>query len=320
VTTSPELASRVREPDRGLRSAGPLHVLPNLVLGGVQKSGTTMLHHLLGSHPGIFFPASPQEIHFFDLDENYRRGLGWYAGLFRGWRGEPVVGQTSPLYLYEPRAAVRMRAARLDARFVFILRNPVDRAYSHYWHEVKYGWETLAFADAIEREPARLEQGAEARRHYSYLDRGRYHAQLERFFRHFPRERTLVVLHDDLQRSPDDVARRCAAFLGLPTEGWSPTQNRSIPRNAARRPRVPALQRMTRRFRRSAGPLARLVDRVNLRDVRYPPMDPVLRSELIRLFEPERRALEALLGIDLSEWRGEPVERTDVARAGDGQR
>jgi hypothetical protein len=280
-----------------------VHVLPNLILGGAQKSGTTTLHHLLASHPQIFFPRQPQEIHFFDLEENYRKGLGWYARLFAGWRGEPVVAQTSPLYLYERTAAPRIRAARIDARFVFLLRNPVDRAWSHYWHEVRYGWERLTFREALAREPERLRSGPEARRHYSYWDRGRYAGQLLHFRRFFPAERMLVVLHDELEADPEAVARRCAAFAGLPGEAWPELRQQKPQRNAAQRPRLPALQRLTRPLRRSLPIVAGLVDRVNLRETRYPPLDPGLRAELTERLEPELRALADLTGRDLRAWR-----------------
>ena len=92
--------------------------LPNAIIGGAQKSGTTTLHRLLETHPQTFTPSRTQEIHYFDLEENYSRGLDWYASFFSGWRGEPVVFQTSPLYLYQ---LVSHRLLRYASPFLHLI-------------------------------------------------------------------------------------------------------------------------------------------------------------------------------------------------------
>ena len=84
-------------------------IIPNLFIGGAQKSGTTSLHYLLKTHPDIFIPETPQEIHFFDIDQNYTRGLDWYARFFSLWQNEPIIAQTSPLYLFEPTVPIRIK-------------------------------------------------------------------------------------------------------------------------------------------------------------------------------------------------------------------
>ena len=285
-------------------------VLPNAFVGGAQKSGTTTLHRLLETHPQIFFPKRPQEIHFFDLESAYRRGLGWYQGLFADWRGERVIAQTSPLYLYHPRVAERIAAVAPGARFLFLLRNPVDRAYSHYWHERRYGWESLPFEQALAAEPERLRGGEEARRHYSYLDRGRYAHQLARYLDRFPREQILVLLYDQLTADLAGLGARAAAFLGVdPASLVLPPSGEARRHNPAHLPRWPALQRATRGLREPLPRLAWLVDRLNLVEARYPPMKPETRERLAADFASEAEALKRLVGLETGHWFGPRLER-----------
>jgi hypothetical protein len=277
--------------------------LPNLVIAGAQKSGTTSLHHLLAAHPDVFFPVEPQEIHFFDVEENFARGVEWYAGLFRAWRGERWVGQTSPLYMFEARVPERMAAVIPEARVLFILRDPVKRAYSHYWHEVRYGFEDRPFEEALALEAERLRRGFEARRHYSYVARGRYAEQIERFRACFPSERLLVLLNEELQSDPKATLRRCAGFLGLDPRGFE-ASGVSSHHNAAQLPRWPALQRGVRHLRDPLPWLGAVVDHVNLREGRYPPMSEAAAQRLRAELGQEAAKLRALTGVDAAGWWG----------------
>ncbi|HUE84637.1 MAG TPA: sulfotransferase [Vicinamibacterales bacterium] len=127
--------------------------LPTFLIGGAQKSGTTTLHHYLSAHPDIFIPRRPQELHFFDFDPNYVRGVHWYASHFTSATpAHRAIGQTSPLYLYAPDAPERIAALLPDVKLIFIRRNPVDRAFSHYWHAIKKGRKTLDFETALAME------------------------------------------------------------------------------------------------------------------------------------------------------------------------
>jgi hypothetical protein len=280
-------------------------VLPNFFIAGAQKSGTTTLHYRLKEHPQVFIPDRPQEIHFFDDARNFARGLTWFESLFDSWKGQPAVGQTSPLYVYDPLVPERIQAVIPDARFLFVLRNPVDRACSHYWHSVKKGYESLELGPALAAEDERIRRGGTLRRDHSYVDRGRYAPQLRRFFDRFGREHVHVLLYDQLARDPDCLEQSCARFLGIDPAAFPPRGSVSV-RNASRLPRLRWLQRATAPWRRSAPRIATLVDRVNLRTAPYPPPDPELRAHLAAVFEPEIRQLEKLLGLDLSEWKVTP--------------
>lgn len=275
-------------------------MLPTFVIGGAQKAGTTSLHWRLKSHPEVFIPDKPQEIHYFDDERNYARGVDWYERLFAGWSGQECVGQTSPRYLYDPACAARIHDLLPDVRLIFLLRNPIDRAYSHYWHSLKLGFETLPFEQALEREPERLAQGGLSLRDHSYLDRGRYAEQLSRYFALFPRERVLVLTEGGGETRDD----ACARFLSIdparfPARSSSPKQS-----NASRLPRLPFVQRWTRHFRDALPRVVAGIDRLNLRTAAYPPMAEATRQRLRERLEPEIEALERLLGRDLPAWRG----------------
>jgi hypothetical protein len=276
--------------------------LPNLVIAGAQKSGTTSLHHLLAGHPDVFFPEEPQEIQYFAVEEDFARGLDWYAGLFARWAGERWIGQTSPLYMFQPLVPERMAAVLPDARVVFILRDPVKRAYSHYWHEVRYGFEDHSFEEALELEPERLRGGFLARRHFSYAARGRYAEQLARFAACFPRPSLLVLLHEELQADPKVVLERCAAFLGVDPDGFGAPDGRAAHRNAAQLPRLPSAQRWVRPLRGRYPLLGSLVDHLNLREGRYPPMAPATAERLRARFADEPARLRELAGVDVAPW------------------
>ncbi|HET7380309.1 MAG TPA: sulfotransferase [Gaiellales bacterium] len=202
-----------------------------LVLGG-QRCGTTFLYECLRSQPGVM-GAREKEVHFFDLQ--YHRGFGWYRSHFptaaavraRSASGVSVaVGEASPYYLFHPGVPGRVAACLPDARFIVLVRNPADRAYSHYRHERRLGHEPLEFEQALEAEEHRL-AGEEERllrdpryasfphRHHSYFARGCYAAQLRRWLDVFPRERFLVLASETLFADPGTAVRRALDFLGL---------------------------------------------------------------------------------------------------------
>ncbi len=298
--------------------------LPDAFVAGAQKSGTTSLHRGLETHPQIFFPSGRQEIHFFDIEAAYARGLDAYAELFAAHDDRPVVAQTSPLYLYEPVVAERISGAVPEAKLLFILRNPVDRAYSHYWHEVRYGYEKLPFADALAAEPERLKGGFEARRHYSYLDRGRYAVQLQRFLDLFSADQIMVCLQDELAEDPPELLRRCAGFFGADPRypGWLPVGRQGEEagperrHNRARIPRIPWLQRLTRGLRKRSQAAAALVDAINLRAIRYPPMEAELRRRLEGELAGEIEQLESLTGLNVTvRWEAGTRQRVEDSAA-----
>ena len=228
----PPLLDAVKAPLRRLRSdfrtlTGPLRGLPSVLVIGAQRSGTTSLFNYLIRHPDVL-PPLVKEVHFFDL--HYARGVRWYRGRFpyaRRLRNGAITLDASPYYLLHPLAPQRAAGLLPDAKIVAVLRNPVERAFSHYQHEVRDGRETLPFPEAVEQEPARL-AGEEERlrsdpayysynlQRYSYTRRGLYLEQLRRWEASFGRDRLLVLQSEAMFRDPAAAVQRVQAFLGLP--------------------------------------------------------------------------------------------------------
>ena len=203
---------------------GQSRALPDAVILGAMKSGTSSLHHYLVQQPGVIEPLR-KEVHYFDV--NVERGERWYRAHF-GREGEPGLNlDSSPYYLFHPAVPRRLHELLPDAKLIVLLRDPVRRAYSHYWHERDKGRERLSFEDAIAAEAdrlgnseQRLADGTLARsrehQHFSYLARGRYAEQLDRWLAVFPHEQLLVLKFEDLAREPLEALNRTLNFLGLP--------------------------------------------------------------------------------------------------------
>lgn len=258
------------------RGLAPLRLRPTFLVIGAQKSGTTSLYRYLDDHPAVVC-ASQKEVHYFDLYPE--RSTSWYlthyplrtrALAIRRRHGVwPPVGELTPEYLFNPRVPERVQAFDPSLRLIAVLRDPVDRAYSQYQMQVrKYGEtrpfeEVLAFEDEhvrAELEKVRRDPGYVWSKQFrqSYVSRGRYAEQLERWLALFPREQLLVLTSEEMWAAPDESMITVTRFIGAPD--W-------------RRPTYP---------RQSFGT--------------HEPMATRTREQLARIFEPENRRLEALLG------------------------
>lgn len=219
---------RLRE---GVRSArAQLHsrrgeggALPDFLVIGGMRCGTTSLFTYLADHP-LVHPPTGKELQFFTVF--YDRGERWYRGHFTDLPPGERTFEASPYYLFHPLAASRVAEVLPDGRFIALLRDPVERAYSHYKHSVERGVEKLSFEDAIGAEQRRLapflsgdltsRDAHAALRAYSYVSRGQYAEQLERWFGCFDREQLLVLRSESMYQDPGATYARCLRFLGLP--------------------------------------------------------------------------------------------------------
>lgn len=191
------------------------------------KCGTSSLYSYLSHHPQVV-PPNRKEIHFFD--NNYEKGVGWYRShfpsVFKVKLGKYVTGEASPYYLYHPCVAKRISEVAPNVKLIALLRDPVDRAISHYWHEVNKGREDLRMEEAFEREEERL--GDEKKKlkkcdgyhsfnhqHFSYLDRGNYVGQIEKFSGKFPEENILLLKSESLFYNTKKTFRDVEDFLGI---------------------------------------------------------------------------------------------------------
>ncbi|MEL6259124.1 MAG: sulfotransferase, partial [Pseudomonadota bacterium] len=226
-------------------SSGSRHAhAPDFIIGGSPKCGTTTLHDILTKHPDIGIPRD--EVMFFDADDpmvhgEYFRGEGedfswfdpsldnqerqnWYAKRFEPFEGKSLIGEDSTSYLSSESAPIRVAQQLPNVKMIFLLRDPVARAYSHYWHIMKMGRGTVCFERALTRYPAIIRGSS-------------YAPAIKRWYDALGRDRVLVLLFEDLVRRPQETLDRVTDFLGassmeLPTEvSWT---NRTLyPKNVA---------------------------------------------------------------------------------------
>jgi hypothetical protein len=266
-------------------------LLPAFLIIGAQRAGTTTLYTYLRRHPDVTGPryadtsvAWGKELHFFD--ENFWRGVDWYRAFFpleirqrtmRRLGRDLVPGEGTPYYIFHPAVPARVAATLPDVRLIALLRNPVERAYSHYQLMAKTGREKLSFEEAIEAEEERLAgaeevllkkrpvRGASRRlrhahhRHRAYVGRGLYADQLERWLAHFPCEQLLVLRSEDFLARPDDIYAEVFEFLGLRPWNVRDYEPRNIGAYAPIDPDVRA--RLEQRFAEPNARLARLLGR-----------------------------------------------------------
>lgn len=213
--------------------------LPDYLIIGCKRGGTTSLFNYLVQHPGILrmYPLSrglKSTDFFFKRNDHSVR---WYQSHFpserfrRQLREElgyrPISGEASPYYIWDPRVAGKVRAVAPDVKSILLLRDPVKRAWSHYQERIENDTEPLTFAQAIAAEDARTEGElekmlqdpeyySEAHDFYTYRQRGIYAPQIRNWLEHFPREQLLIIYAEDLYRNTDETFRQVCDFLGVP--------------------------------------------------------------------------------------------------------
>jgi hypothetical protein len=292
--------------------------LPNFMIIGAAKSGTTSLVEMLRQHPQVFFPFAKEPM-FFSHDPTYNRGLEWYARTyFKKAQKYPARGEATPHYLHwSAKTAPRIQDAypNDDIRFIAIFRNPVERAYSWYWNSVKEGLEELSFKDALAAETERLQLHApELERNgwmtHAYFQGGCYASQLKPFLEKFQPEKFLFLLQEDLRKDFGETSKKLLSFLGVDPEFCL----QPLVSNPAGMPRSRAIQRLIKPPKLIRNMLAFLfsletrykikesIREANIRPVTYPPMNPDTRRALQEKYAEEIKHLEALIGRDLSAW------------------
>jgi Sulfotransferase domain len=289
--------------------------LPNFLIIGAMKSGTTALYYYFEQHPQIYM--SPiKEPNFFcsegqeNPDGKSITSIEAYRDLFRHASDATAIGEASHCYLYEPQAAARIRAHVPGAKLIAVLRNPIDRAYSHFLHMVRNGTEPLTdFAQALREE----EVGAHRERSpQDYIGRGLYYDQLKRYFDTFGQDQVRVYLYEDLSDAPVEMLRDAFRFLGV-DDSFVPDV--SLRRNVSGRPKYETVDRILRRPSaikdmlklylpgRLRWSLSKAFDELKARNLVEPPsVQPEVRRQLIEVYRQDILKLEGLLHRDLSGW------------------
>jgi hypothetical protein len=262
------------------RPTAALRPLPDFLVIGVGHGGTMSAFRYLAAHPCVV-PSVRKEVDFFG--RQYFRGLDWYRTFFptratrslvSTLRAHPTLTfEASSDYLFHPYAAERTQQVLPHARFIAFLRNPVDRAYGHYLHMVRLGFEDRSFEEALALEEERITPDMEMMGkdplyypgpfyRFSYVTKGFYAKQLDRWKAHFPPAQLLIMRSDDLFHDSRQTYRRALDFLDLPA--WEPKGFKNV-----RHPRGIT--------------------------VPHAPMEPSTRRMLTETFAPHNRRLEELL-------------------------
>lgn len=187
----------------------------DFVIGGTQKGGTSALDSFLRQHPEICMPQTRKELHFFDREAENTDYKKYHAN-FKSKPQHHVIGEASPIYMYWETAPYRIWKYNPKMKWILVLRDPVERAFSAWNMETKRGKENLSFAEAIKKEPQRCRQALPLQhRVYSYLDRGFYAHQVHRLFNIFGRDNCLVLLNEELRNDHKKTLRRVFEFLGV---------------------------------------------------------------------------------------------------------
>lgn len=309
---------------------------PNLFIVGAAKCGTTALYHYLSQHPDIFLSPIKEPNHFAtdisleDLRPEIKKRIqlldvqkylqgdmktpmhrafitdpGQYRNLFRFAKNQKVIGEASASYLYSKTAATEIHKYNPDARIIILLRDPVDRAFSHYQMDLRMALTSATFEEALEkdeRQPIRNWGSASL-----YLDLGFYAEQVRRYLTHFPRNQILFLLSDELRQQPQATLDKVCDFLGIerfPFRIGQESNVSSLPRNRMVRMliRIDYLRVKVRRAIRSRAIKSIVKTLLFKKKDKAEKMHEETERRLRRLFANDISALSELTGKDLSVW------------------
>ncbi|MEM9155841.1 MAG: sulfotransferase [Cyanobacteria bacterium P01_F01_bin.33] len=293
-------------------------MMPNFLIVGAAKSGTTSLHYYLNQHPQIFMSRKKEPRFFapefyteYHYDSNQRSlrsvpmSLDEYCALFDEVSDETVVGESSPEYLYFPSSPVLIKRHIPDVKLAVILRDPSERAFSAYCYHVREGRESKTFEQALRDEENKI--SCCMRPGWFYIDCGFYYMQLKRYFDIFDADQIRIYLHDELLMGADFVCRDIFHFLGV-NEHFLPDLTRKniskIPQfsilNRLGSSRSPAARTLKKWLPRSISQQLSAVKKLNLVD--KPALSEATRSYLVQIYREDILKLQDLIQRDLSSW------------------
>ena len=276
-------------------------MLPNFLIAGAAKCGSYSLFYYLGKHPDIL-TSKVKEIGYFTTYW-YEKDLAWYESFFNHWEGESAIGEATVEYMVDEKAPERIYQVIPNVKLIFIMRNPVERAWSHYWHRVKMGEERRNF-DVILNSKSTDEYP---------IRYGMYATQLTRYLNFFSKEQMKFILLDDLINDFNSTMQEIFYFLGV-DQNFNVCFEGKI--NVAKMYRIRLLNyaiayiRASKGFRRlipdSIFPYAqrafRFLDNLNKTPFQLPPLQKQHKDFLENIFTPEIRRLEKIIERDLSLW------------------
>lgn len=284
--------------------------LPNFILIGVQKAGTTSLYDWIAQHPDVYGPKGMKDFPFFCNDEYYKNGLKWFSKFFRDHHGEKIIFHGYVNHIYNNMSAQRIYDYKKDIKLLLILRNPIERAYSAFWYMRKIGIETLkTFEEAIDIEDKRKSGNYRERNNLTYIDHGFYYKQLINFYKFFSKSQIFIAFFEDIKENRENLIKKIYNFLEV-DENFVPLFNVENPSGV---PRIGLIQRILSKkiappYIKDLIPLDKRIlikdflMNLNVKKVNYSPIKLETKRNLINTYRDEILRLEDLLGIDLSGW------------------
>lgn len=275
--------------------------LPNFLIVGTMKSGTSSLADYLSEHVDIHIPN--KEVHYFNNDINYNKGFSWYeAQLFKDFdedskSNHPIVGEKTPTYSYQPNCVDRIKETVPEVKLIWIFRNPVKRSFSNYIHAVRKGAEPLSFNECVKNEELLIRDNM----FRGYVERSKYSDQVERFLEKFDLNNMHFLLFEDLIREPKKELNKIADFLGVPNF----KNIKTVHSNKTKLPK--RTTKLGETFGGLDGFLYKIIRRMNLKLAHDIFIDQLTLSqknsaELAHKFKPYNQRLSELTGLDLSVW------------------
>ena len=276
-------------------------MIPNFLLVGATKAATTWLYQRLNEHPEVYVP-SLKEVNYFS--RRYDQGEQWYLSFFEDVKDEKAIGELSPSYFTSVEAPDRIYALNPEMRLIFMLRNPIQRAYSHYCMELRYN----TVSEDIDREfdPESI-----------IVQESLYYQQISKYLKIFPQENLKFIIYEDIQTNPKQVLTDLYGFLGVDTDFEDPDLYRQ---SYAKQPR----QRFEKlytflvaiyRWLNNNNELGRRVlsilkdkgfndqfHHLNSTDKAYPQLSATKKQELIEFYQEDIKQLSQFLNRDLTHW------------------
>ena len=296
--------------------------IPNFVIIGAAKSGTTSLYRYAKQHPAIymspikepkFFALEGETLDFRGPGDRQRMENGWittfeeYSELFRSVTDETAIGEASSLYLYDANAPARIQRYVPHAKLIAILRDPAERAYSNFLHMVRIGVEPVTdFGEALREEETRINSRWMPSWHYT--QRGFYYAQLRRYFDRFEQSQIKVYLYEDLAADAGRVLKDLFDFLGVDSTFAPDVSERHNVSGMPRHRTVHGFLTYANPIKSvlkavvPSGALKRVAQRIRKQNLVRTPVSPEVRSQLIDTYRDDILKLQEIIRRDLSKW------------------
>jgi len=272
--------------------------LPDFIIVGTMKSGTSTLAHYLNQYQSIYMPE--KEIHFFDTVGGYKdrweKGIEWYASQFKDAIDQQLIGEKTPTYSYLKDVPERIHEVLPNVKLIWIFRHPIDRAYSNYWHAVKNGSEKESFEYAVIHEKERLKENI----FQGYIERSKYSDQVKNYLEYFPAGNMCFLTLKNLKEDLPGAMQKIGEFLQIEFDPATKLEHEI--KNKTYLPRFKNVRYLMSTLFGSRSFVSKIERKINRTSKIYPKMDVTLRMKLIHEFREHNDELSEITGLNLAHW------------------